>query len=113
VKNKDSLIEDIHLVDKILKQGKVVKDIQANQIRLFFNGNPKSHLFLKFAHLHPTLWGKYPKLTNIEIESILHMDSSKPIDPWSNYTSMGYKFKTVILKAKTFHGLSSVEWSCC
>jgi hypothetical protein len=81
VKNKDSLIEDIHLVDKILKQGKVVKDIQTNQIRLFLNGNPKSHLFLKFAHLHPTLWGKYPKLTNIEIESSLHIDLSNPIDP--------------------------------
>lgn len=80
MKNKDTLLSDIHQVDKILKEAKVVKETNLNQIRLFLNGNPNSHLFFKFAYVHPSLWGKYPKLTSKEIESTLHPNQSNPVD---------------------------------
>ena len=80
MKNKDTLLSDIHQVDKILKEAKVVKETNLNQIRLFLNGNPNSHLFLTFAHVYPNLWGKYPKLTSKEIESTLHPNQSNPVD---------------------------------
>ena len=80
MKNKDMLLRDIQQVDKILLEAKVVKDTNHNQIRLFLNGNAKSHLYLTFAHVYPNLWGKYPALTSKEIESTLKPDQSKPID---------------------------------
>ena len=80
MKIKDTLLTDIQHVDKILQEAKVVKETNLNQIRLFLNGNPNSHLFLKFADVHPTLWGKYPELTSKEIESTLHPNQSSPID---------------------------------
>jgi hypothetical protein len=81
VKTKDTFVQDMHQVDQILQEAKVVKETNANQIRLFLNGNPKSHLSAKFAHLHPTLWGKYPMLTTKEVESTLRANQPIPIDP--------------------------------
>ncbi len=81
MKTKDTFVQDMHQVDQILQEAKVVKETNANQIRLFLNGNPKSHLSAKFAHLHPTLWGKYPMLTTKEVESTLRANQPIPIDP--------------------------------
>ena len=80
MKIKDILIQDIHQVDKILQEAKVVKETNLNQIRLFLNGNSNSHLYLTFAHVYPTLWGKYPALTSKEIESTLQPNQSSPVD---------------------------------
>lgn len=81
MKTKDTFVQDMHQVDQILQEAKVFKETNANQIRLFLNGNPKSHLSAKFAHLHPTLWGKYPMLTTKEVESTLSANQPIPIDP--------------------------------
>ncbi len=68
MKHLESLLADIQQVDSILLDAKVVKETNLNQIRLFLNGNPNSHLYAKFADLHPSLWGKYPDLTTKQIE---------------------------------------------
>ena len=81
MKTKDTLIQDILQVDKILQQAKMVKETNVNQIRLFLHGNPKSHLYLKLSAFHPTLWGKYPDITNLEIETMLQATSKNQIDP--------------------------------
>ena len=81
MKPRDTLLMDIHQVDKILKQAKLVKAINLNQIRLFLNGNPKSHLYVKLSAFYPTLWGKYPELTNLEIETMVQANETNPVDP--------------------------------
>lgn len=63
--------DDVQLVNQILIKANVVKQTNVNQIRLFLNGNPKSHLRDKFASLYPNLWGQYPSLTQREIEDVL------------------------------------------
>jgi hypothetical protein len=81
MEKQDELEKDIREVDRILKEKVGLSSTNKNQIRLFLNGNETSHLFAKCALKYPSLWGKYPKLTNIEIESSLHLDLSNPIDP--------------------------------
>ena len=75
LKQKISIQHDVKAVDTILKEAKVVKETNLNQIRLFLNGNPNSHLYLKFANQYPSLLGKYPDINKKEIEEALH---SKP-----------------------------------
>jgi hypothetical protein len=58
-----------------------VKETNVNQIRLYLNGNPKSHLYEKLSAFHPTLWGKYPDITNLEIETLLQVEAPNLIDP--------------------------------
>ena len=79
MKNTMSLLEDIQQVHRILMDAHVVKGVVVNQIRLFLNGNEKSHLFDKFALLYPRLWGKYPKLNNAEINNLLNLQSNNPL----------------------------------
>jgi len=74
LKQKISIQHDVKAVDTILKEAKVVKETNLNQIRLFLNGNPNSHLYLKFANQHPSLLGKYPYITMKEIEEALHSE---------------------------------------
>ena len=81
MKTKGTLIQDILQVDKILHQAKMVKETNVNQIRLFLNGNPKSHLYEKLSAFHPNLWGKYPDITNLEIETMLQANAKNLIDP--------------------------------
>jgi hypothetical protein len=70
---KITLQHDVKAVDTILKEAKVVKETNLNQIRLFLNGNPNSHLYLKFADQYPSLLGKYPKVTMQAIEEAMQM----------------------------------------
>jgi hypothetical protein len=65
---RSELEKDIIEVDRILKEEVGLSSRNDNQIRLFLNGNEKSHLYLKCAFTYPTLWGKYPKLTIHEIK---------------------------------------------
>ena len=77
LKQNLSLQNDVKAVDTILKEARVVKETNLNQIRLFLNGNPKSHLYLKFASQYPSLLGKYPDITMKEIEEALNSESPK------------------------------------
>ncbi len=80
LKQNLSLQNDVKAVDTILKEAKVVKETNLNQIRLFLNGNPNSHLFAKFADLHPSLWGKYPSITNKEISELFQKTEKLSLD---------------------------------
>lgn len=80
LKNLESLLADIQQVDSILLKAQVVRQTNKNQIRLFLNGNSKSHLFAKFANLYPNLWGKYPTLTNQEIAAHTHHKEKIELD---------------------------------
>ena len=70
-KQSHRLKHDVQAVNQILIGANVVKQTNVNQIRLFLNGNAKSHLHDKFASLYPKLWGQYPTLTQREIEDVL------------------------------------------
>ena len=70
-KQSQSLKDDVRAVNLILVEAKVVKQTNMNQIRLFLSGNPKSHLHDKFASVYPNLWGKYPSITQREIEAVM------------------------------------------
>jgi hypothetical protein len=72
-KQSQSLKDDVQVVNQILIEAKVVKQTNVNQIRLFLNGNAKSHLHDKFASLYPKLWGQYPTITQREIEDVLNV----------------------------------------
>lgn len=74
MKQNLSLQNDVRAVDTILKEAKVVKETNLNQIRLFLNGNPNSHLYLKFANQYPSLLGKYPDITMKEIEEAFNSE---------------------------------------
>ena len=91
MEKQDELEIDIKDVDRILKEEVGLGSTNKNQIRLFLNGNEKSHLYLKCALDHPTLWGKYPTLTIDKIKDI----EEEPID-------VKYKYFENVKHAKTF-----------
>jgi hypothetical protein len=91
----DILKKDILLVNEILLKNKIVQTTVLNQIRLFLNGNPNSHLYTRFSRIYANLWGKYPDLTNQEIENVLTPVKRTPLQ-------IKYEGFSNIENAKTF-----------
>jgi hypothetical protein len=70
MENRRDVEKDILEVERILKEEVGLSTRHDNQIRLFLNGNEKSHLYLKCAFKYALLWGKYPTLTIQEIKKV-------------------------------------------
>lgn len=105
-KLSNNFILDVHEINRLLIQLKIVSSRNDNQIKQFLKGNEKSHLKEKKHLISSTLWGKYPNVTIQEIKIALDnykitCDTNKDLE-FNNFDNGKYYLFENIKLAKKF-----------